>query len=492
VNTFVRRAAALVAAPALATAALVATSGAPAQAAVTTPPTPAATAAAAWLDGKLVNGLLDADPAQAGSTIDLALSLVASGTSPATVAKVRAGLDSVLDEYTAEGPGATAKAAHFYEAIGVGASDELVQQLEDAVDDSTGELGSVYDQVWAVQALREAGSDEIGTATEFLVDQRCDGGGWGYLAPACTSDVDATAWAVLALLPRATEPDVKAAVDAGLTWLRSVQFADGGFGWNPADATSANANSTGLAGWALGAAGQTDPAARAASWVASRQVVALPACGVTKADAENGAIAPDQTGLDTARQQGLAAEDLATWKRAGAQALAALAYLPSSAPTLGAPAGYVRAGSTVAVTVAGLRAGEVACLSGVGTPARVTGPGTVPVTLPAATADHALTLTTVGKPITVTVEALGKATLKLKLDKKLKKGQKQKVTVTGLAPREKVAVRVGGKKVDAGKANAKGVFTAAFKATGKPGKRVVKVAGQFADRSGKATFKVVR
>lgn len=487
----VRRAGALVAAPALAAAALVATSGTPAHAAATVPPAPAATAAATWLDGKLVGGLLDADPAQTGSTIDLGLSLVATGASPASIAKVRAGVDSVLTAYTTGKAGATAKAAHFYEAIGSDASPALVTQLEGFVDDATGQLGStasVYDQVWAVQALREAGSDETGAATGFLIDQKCDGAGWGYEFEGCNSDVDATAWAVLALLPLAGDGAVDEAITAGVTWLESQQLPDGGFGF----AGAGNANSTGLAGWALGAAGRSATAVKAAEWVAARQVVALPACGATKVDGEHGAVAPDQTELETARQQGIAVEALGTWKRAGAQALAALAYLPQSTPALSAPAGYVKAGSTITATVAGLRAGEAACLSGVGTPTRVTGPGAVTVTLPAATADHALTLATVGKPVAVTVRALGKAKLKLKLDKKLTKGTKQKVKVTGLASKEKVIVRVGGKKVDAGKANAKGVFTAVFKATGKPGKRIVKVAGQFANRSGKATFKVVR
>lgn len=493
-QTFVRRAAALVAGPALVGAALVATTGAPAQAA-TTPPTPAATAAAAWLDAELAGGLLEADPDQLGSTIDLGLSLGATNASPATLAKVRAGVDSALASYAGGNPGATAKAAAFYEAVGGGASAELIDELEGFVDDVTGQLGAtanVYDQVWAAQALREAGSAETGTATEFLVSQRCEGAGWGYEFNGCNSDVDATAWAVLALLPLTSEPDVKAAVDGGLAWLQSVQFADGGFGWNVADATSANANSTGLAGWALGAAGRTEAAAKAATWIANRQVVALPACGATRIDSENGALAPDQAQLDTARQQGLTAGDLATWKRAGAQALAALAYLPAASPALSAPTGYVRAGSTVSVTVGGLRAGETACLAGVGAPTRVTGPGVVSVVLPAGTADHTLTLATVGAPVTTTVTALGKAKLKLKLDKKLRKGAKQRVKVTGLAAGERVTVKVGGTKVDGGKATARGVFKAVFKAKGKPGKRVVKVAGLFVDRSGKATFKVVR
>ena len=143
--------------------------------------------------------------------------------------------------------------------------------------------------------------------------------------------------------------------------------------------------------------------------------------------------------------------------------------------------------------MSGLRSGEVACLSGVGAGTRVTGPGgAVSLKLPAATKNHVLTLSSVGAPVTVTVRALGATKLRIAKSAKVTSGKKQRAKVSGLAAGERVKVFVKGKRVDGGTANKNGVFRAVFKVRGKVGKRVLSVRGQFTNRTGRTTFKVVR
>lgn len=479
---------------ALITAGLTAAGPAPSAAAATTPH-PAATAAAQWLDGRLEAGLLDPRANQTGSTIDFALSLLATGAAPATLTEVREGVDGILDEYVGAEPdvakaGPVAKAAHFYAAVDAEPSIPLLQRLEDFVDDETGQLGTVpdvYSQVWAVQALAEAGSDETEAATDFLIAQKCEGGAWGYEWDGCNSDVDATAWTVLALLPQSDDPDVAAAIEDGVDWLLAQQQADGSFG-----AWGSNSNSTGLAAWALGAAGEQAAAARAAGWIADRQVVALPACGQTSLDTEHGAIAFDDTALTDARTHGIGDAEYGQWELAGAQALAALAYLPATPATVSGPSGYVRAGSQVRLTVRGLRAGETACLAGAGTARRITGPGNLSITLPAGTANRTLRLSRLGGSAQTTVRALGAQRLRLVLAPKVVAGKRVKVTVKGLAVRERVVLTLRGRKVARGTARANGTFVARVAVGPKKGRAVVAATGQFANRKGATAVRVVR
>ena len=64
--------------------------------------------------------------------------------------------------------------------------------------------------------------------------------------------------------------------------------------------------------------------------------------------------------------------------------------------------------------------------------------------------------------------------------------------VAKLGAKEKVKLFVDGKLVAKGKANKKGVFKGHFAARLKPGTHKLKVVGQFKNRVGAVTFRVVR
>ena len=205
--------------------------------------------------------------------------------------------------------GATAKAAVLAEAQGKNprafGGVDLVAQLEgrvataapiagriqDAYDPTSefgGDFANVIGQAYAAQALSDAKSAAAAPVARFLLEQQCSDGFFrlsftgdkaaadqscdGAAKAERTPDTDATAIAVLAL-QHVKGAKAKGAVKKAVAWLVDVQGADGSFGGGKST-KDANANSTGLAGWALGATGATEPAARAAAWVRNLQVAA--------------------------------------------------------------------------------------------------------------------------------------------------------------------------------------------------------------------------
>lgn len=102
--------------------------------------------------------------------------------------------------------------------------------------------------IWALIALDCHGYDipqcadgEEQTTREGLVAEilsyQCSDGGWALMGG--ESDVDMTAMALTSLAPYQEETDVKAAVDAALTYLSDAQQDDGGFmGWGTANSES--------------------------------------------------------------------------------------------------------------------------------------------------------------------------------------------------------------------------------------------------------------
>ncbi len=130
-----------------------------------------------------------------------------------------------------------------------------------------GDFSNVITQSLAVIALVRAADVAPSTAAvDHLADQACaDGGFPEQLDPeTCSSDVDATGFAVQALLAAGQDT---AAGDA-VQWLLAEQAADGGFGGAQ---SGPNANSTGLAAVALRVAGEGDAAAAARSFLAGLQ-----------------------------------------------------------------------------------------------------------------------------------------------------------------------------------------------------------------------------
>ncbi|WP_418058295.1 prenyltransferase/squalene oxidase repeat-containing protein [Pimelobacter simplex] len=502
IRTLARRAAAAATGGALVATGLLV--GGPAPQAHAAPVNPEAAAAASWLAAQLdANGRFTTGFDAVGSTVDLGLSLVATDASPATLTRVTDGVKGVLETYVgteaAPNPSKLAKAAALFQQTGADLTDvagiDLEARLEANVDDTTGQLGAtpdVYGQVWAVQVLDAIGSDEAAKATDTLIAQKCTGAGWGYTYEGvCTSAVDGTAYTLLALLPQRDDPDVAAAVTDAITWLKDQQRLDGGFGdWGVNDnGTTSEGNGTGLAAWALGAAGETESAERAATWVADHQVANLAGCTAT-VPGESGAIAYDDFNMNSAIEDGITSTDRGTWVFTGAQALAGLAYLPAGAPSLTGPTGYVHAGGTAGLGTLGLRTNQPACLSGIGAARKLSGPGQLQVAVPAGTRTYTATLTYVGGSKSVTVKALGAKKLTVKSAARAKARAKLTVKVTGLAAGERVTVKVGTKKVT-GTATAAGKLTVKVKLAKKKGKTKVVAIGQFADRKGQKPLRVV-
>lgn len=491
-RSLVRRSVAAVAGTAVAAGALLAV--APAPAAQAADPV-AQNAGLTWLATQFDSANLIAGDVT--STIEYALSATALGATPDARAKL--GVDAALDAYVDQGDQNVAMAAIFYETVDADPTatpaGNLIAKLESAIDDTTGELTTyqyTYGQALAVQALR--GSDtatETAKAYDFLVGrQRCaDGGfGWGKTDdPAtCTSSSDETSLAIRAISGMPGSEDIVASASA---WLVTQQ-SNGAFGYvswvAPYDFIE-SANSTGLAAEALRLAGRTEAAAKAAAWVQRLQTVGTACDG--KLSADKGAIPSDVSYVAEGRTYGITAETRSSWTLATAQAVRALpsAAVSAGAPSLVVPA-FVHVSGSLNAQAAGLAPSGNACVTLGDSSVWVQG-SSASVKAPAATGRHAVTLTTIGGTATATVHALGAATLKVKVAPKLKAKKKATIKVKGLAAGESVTVKIGKKKAT-GTANADGVAKVKVKVR-KVGKAKVRAVGQFPDRKGKASTRVV-
>ncbi len=330
--------------------------------------TAAVASGASWLAAQAPHGVVHNDQYDVddeGLSVDVALALQAVGQQDATVRAVADHLAANIKAYVAPGygtvtsAGSTAKAAVLAETVDEDPTDvggvDLVTRLERTVAGSGAATGRVVDQLdpkqksaadyantiaqaYAVQALDGAGSDAAGDATSYLLQQQCADGWFRLDFPAADAkaqgcdadpksapDVDATAFAARAL-DGSDDPQAGAAVQKAVAWLESVQAADGSFGGKPVG-QDPNTNSTGLAGWVLGDLGETGAAEQAATWVAGRQVGDCP--GSPKADA--GAVAYDDAALTAATSKGITAKTQDQFRRASAQAVPALQWLPAGA-----------------------------------------------------------------------------------------------------------------------------------------------------------------
>ncbi|WP_205474857.1 hypothetical protein [Nocardioides sp. SYSU D00038] len=461
----------------------------------------------------------------------------AQGTAKALVSLQAAGVD--VTEIDPDGAGDDEKGP----AGDVNDGDiNLITRLEALTRDDTGRIvddaqvdgvfapsenyAATIGQSFAARALGAANSPEATKAITYLLAQQCaagffraqptspdpDSGATETCAAASspTGDVDASALALLALADLLDKDDqpvvvplytqIATAGDKAAAWLKTQQAAAGSF----VSDSGPNANSTGLAGWALGAWGAVrattahDAAAgRAAVWLRRHQLVNAGPC-TTFAAADRGAIALDDLDLADAKNGPIAAADLGRYLRASAQAIPALNYSPEPTQANGVtlPA-FARTGTkTVVATARGAAPGDSICLvNGASTnlvAGSASGSASFGVALPAAGVRTVQAYDSTGLLGSAKVTVLGRKVLTLKFAKKVRKGKKQTVKVRGLAAGESVVVKVNGKRVKAGRANASGVFTATFKQT-KVGKKRLLVTGQYADlRFAKKTFKVVR
>ncbi len=486
--------------------------------------------AAGWLATQLSNGLVHNDQYDFddyGLTADAGLGLIKAGSNPAMVRQISHALAQRVDAYvTGSDPaelyaGSTAKLATFAQASGGNPRSfggvDLIARLESTVASNApiagrisdtsqyGDYANTFGQAYAARALSVAGSPKAAAATEFLLAQQCASGffriafnadstaaaqGCVEGQPGSEPDVDATALAVVSLTEASATGSlsgpVRAAVDKATAWLIAQQHADGSFGGSATTPTS-NTNSTGLAAWALANAGACTVAGKAAGWIGGLQLTS---------GAEAGAVAYDSAGL-------VAGIDPATrdqWRRATAQAIGGLTATLGSTTgaTLTSPTGFHRAEDTVTWTLSGAAPGSRFCF---GAPmmsgyliVTADASGSYVHTEKAGNPEPGFTLTGASGPTLVATPAkvLRKLTIPATLKKKVKRGKKQVVKVTGLAAGESVTVKYGAKK-RTGTADAQGRFTATFKVKKKAklGKAKIKVTGEFPDiRKRTLTFRV--
>lgn len=513
-----RRAAALVAGIPLVLAGLTVTGIPVAQAAPEPKPV---TQGVAWLEGQLVDGVLPGTYGPSyGPSIDAALSLTELGGHDATVTKIANAIRTHYYDYVTGGEwgpddfyaGPVAKALVIAQVAGTKPASYVTgvrAQLESMVVESGANTGrirndgdypdsNVTSQALATRALAVAGSSEAGDVEDFLLLQQCSAGFFreGFSPEAAadqscdaasgTPSIDTTAFTVIYLqaIP-SPSPEISTAIDDAQAWLAGQQSSDGS--WN-----AGNANSTGLAAWALG---DGPEAKSAAKWLRDHQADDTDRCTALRGDI--GAVALDDAALAAGRKDGITAASSDQWRVAAAQVLPALGYLDDAASrtlTLTGPAGYVKAGGSVTYQTGGAASGARLCVStdqagALGT-ATAAGQAVVALTLPAGTANRTVTVTDRdGNTATATTKALGATTLSVKAKKKVKRNKLVKITVKGLAPGERVTVKLRKKKVS-GTANAKGTFKVKVKAGKKLGKAKIAVTGEFGNRTGKAKVKV--
>lgn len=141
-----------------------------------------------------------------------------------------------------------------------------------------GDFSSVITQSLAVLGLeRTTTSGSSATSVRYLLDQQCDNGAFpqDLGAATCTGSVDATGFAVQALVAVDSPAARSAAADAG-RWLVRVQHKNGSFSGND----TRNANSTALAAQALDALDRAKRRAKAVRFLRSLQALCGTAPGV--------------------------------------------------------------------------------------------------------------------------------------------------------------------------------------------------------------------
>ncbi len=233
-----------------------------------------------------------------GNTIDGIIALSAVGTQQAQADASLAYLASHLSDYIgADGEVYAGPLAKSLLAVVVAGGDptafgghDLVAELRAlettkgrfSDQSAFGDFSNTIGQSLAVIGLARAGQGVNVGSVELLLSRQCaDGGFSGSLdkADGCTSDPDATAFAVQALLAaggstycngdtESLATRAAAAAVAGLDRLEAIQGPSGGF--TSADG-AVNTNTTGVAAQALTAGGRTTAAADAVAFIKGLQ-----------------------------------------------------------------------------------------------------------------------------------------------------------------------------------------------------------------------------
>lgn len=345
-------------------------SGGPDGAATSETASAAAQAGAQWLEGQLRDGVLYNAQYKVddySTTVEAAYALRAVDPDTAALADISAALEAGVETYAMPGKdvyaGSLGKLASFATDTGAdpadfGGVDVLAALEERTADDGPaagrisdlsqyGDYANSFGQAWAVRGLTNAGSPEAAAALDFLLLQQCEDGyfrldfsdpkaadqscdGAGEKVP----PVDTAALVVVLLHDLAdSEPELADALDRAVAWIATQQAEDGSFEGGSGVA-GANANSTGLAGWALHVSGEHEAAAAAAEWVRAHQVEG---CQGPLADAA-GAIAFDDQTLQAAGAEGITKKTAYQWRLATSQAVPALLATPDGAEPAPCPA----------------------------------------------------------------------------------------------------------------------------------------------------------
>ncbi|UMG93136.1 prenyltransferase/squalene oxidase repeat-containing protein [Nocardioides sp. TF02-7] len=503
----------------------------------------AAAATAAWLESRLVDGLVEGPfGKEYGTSADAAIALDAVGGHDATVEQISDAVaaevgsyvdyDYEYDEvvYTGTSAGSTAKAAVLAQVAGDDSGDfggqDLVGKLAgmvadeapitgrivdaafaDGEPDPTGDYANAFGQTYAARALLTAGHPAGGPVVDYLLDQQCSAGFFRLYFPGKVGDqtcdgaepaepsppVDTTAFVVIHLHEHADgDPELAAALDEAVAWIRGAQAADGSFDGGSAT-EGPNANSTGLAGWALHVAGETEAAEDAATWLRARQVPGTRCDG--RLAAEAGAIAYDQAAYDAGVADGIGVT-ATQWQLVAIQALPALLAAPAARGglRLGKVPAFLDAGRQRRVAVTGLAPGERGCVRiGASTVAVVgdaDGAVTAKIAVPARSRRSLVEASVVDDTVARSAVVLAGKRLPVRLRAKVAPTRKQRVVVRGLWKGERVVVRDRGKVVAKGRARANGRFVATYRVVRKPGRHRVVVQGQFGDRRNQASYRV--
>ena len=506
---------------------------------------------ATWLSGQVSNGFVPSSfgGPDYGLSIDTAFALRAAGGHDSTVTAIGDALvsrgtgyleysyDQDTDTITGRSANATGKAMALLQTLNAGTTIGTInvqQRLESLIADDAPIAGRLTDayakngtsqppvqgttdfantigQAFAAYALDEAGSPKADDVRDFLLEQQCPGGGFRLSftpsrtdsAQSCTdaadADVDTTA-IVLRQLNQTSGAGISDARTAARGYLLAQQKSDGSWGGGSGTEDS-NANSTGLAATALGdATPELLAVEKAAGWLRARQATYYDVCD--RLGGQRGAIAYDQAALEKGRSEGLASAGTDQYRRATAQALPALAYLPvdttPAAPKLSGPTGYLKAGAHPVLTVTGVSAGDQLCLNGVSTLDQFTASGPSvqrTITLPGGTHTRVYNVRdAAGHLGSTSLKVLGPKTLTVsRTPSPVKRSRTITVAARGLAPNEAARIFYGSRLVRSGEASASGNLVARFSSGTSVGTKSIRAYGRFSDiRKGATSVKVVR
>ena len=332
-----------------------------------------------------------------GLTIDAILALAAGGRGDGTAATTATGLvEDNAGAYITGGfdpteryAGAIAKTLLVAQIQGADPTafggydlvDELLARLQTSGADAGrfsdltgfGDFSNGFGQALAILALARTGGGVPVGAVDFLLAQQCPGGGFrgDYTVPGgCTDDadatVDATGFALQALVTVEPRCAVDGAVVDGVEWLVEGQNPSGAFGGE----SGSNTNSTGLAAVALRSLGATEAADAAAGFLAGLQLdagddlgaVALNAAGF--ASAADGVQILERDGFRRASTQGVLTFGLPTYGEIGTTPVDPTAFTPCVVdPPAAEPSGTlsatsVMAGGQLTATAIGFAPGE--------------------------------------------------------------------------------------------------------------------------------------